>query len=379
MDCDRWRSLWCAVFFAVHPAIVQAVAWIPGRNEELLAIEVLLCLICVIRYQQNSSWAFALAAVLVFLLALFTKETGFLILPAMVVVWLHKAAGRAKWQPLIWLTAGCLLGICIYGWVRAGAHLKDSGFPLMALLKVAAYRWPTLVQYLGKMVLPVNLSVFPLQRDTALLPGALVCLSLLALIFYVGKKRKESGVWAVITFLFLVPLLFIPPNMSIQAFEHRLYVPLLFFIPFTSSLFPVVPLQNRWTKPVPGILCGCFVLLQLNHQRYFNNATVFWAQAAKTAPSSAPAQMFCALYATDTNIARQHIARALELDSTTKYVHYNAGVIYFRLGRQQQARYHLQREIELHGYKGARALLQQINMQHLDTGKRIDTPTTPEQ
>ena len=52
MTGARWRSLWVAVFFAVHPLRVEAVAWVTVRRELLMAFFGLLSLIAYVRYAQ---------------------------------------------------------------------------------------------------------------------------------------------------------------------------------------------------------------------------------------------------------------------------------------------------------------------------------------
>jgi protein O-mannosyl-transferase len=49
----KWRSLWVAVFFAVHPLRVEAVAWVTIRRELLLTFFGLLSLIAYVRYAQG--------------------------------------------------------------------------------------------------------------------------------------------------------------------------------------------------------------------------------------------------------------------------------------------------------------------------------------
>ena len=41
LHTSRGRALWLSLFILIHPALVQAVAWIPGRNDSLLAIFIL--------------------------------------------------------------------------------------------------------------------------------------------------------------------------------------------------------------------------------------------------------------------------------------------------------------------------------------------------
>ena len=43
-------SFWSTMIFCVHPAQTQAVAWIAGRNDSLLAVFILLCVLSLLQY-----------------------------------------------------------------------------------------------------------------------------------------------------------------------------------------------------------------------------------------------------------------------------------------------------------------------------------------
>jgi hypothetical protein len=53
LSFGRKLSFLAAMVFAVHPALSQAVAWIPGRNDSLLALFVLAAFICFLRFVRT--------------------------------------------------------------------------------------------------------------------------------------------------------------------------------------------------------------------------------------------------------------------------------------------------------------------------------------
>src|SRR5205823_3912121 len=61
--------------FTIHPALTQAVAWIPGRNDVLLAIVVLSSFAYFIKYLQTGKKLFFVLHGLLFFVGLLTKET----------------------------------------------------------------------------------------------------------------------------------------------------------------------------------------------------------------------------------------------------------------------------------------------------------------
>ena len=54
MTGAKWRSLWVAVFFAIHPLRVEAVAWVTQRRELLSTFFGLLGLIAYARYARSA-------------------------------------------------------------------------------------------------------------------------------------------------------------------------------------------------------------------------------------------------------------------------------------------------------------------------------------
>jgi len=110
---------------------------------------------------------------------------------------------------------------------------------------------PAVIQFIGKIFFPFNLSVLPIMQDTTFVWGGLAVIGLG--VIGVSWVRRESWgriLFGLVWFLaFLLPS-FIRPNPALAAdfIEHRVYVPLigLFIILAETSL-----LRNfDWRKPV---------------------------------------------------------------------------------------------------------------------------------
>ena len=81
MQADRRVAGACALLFAVHPVNVQAVCWIVGRNDLLLAVWVLISMLSLIRFSRTNATTALWGHLIAFALALFTKESAIMMLP----------------------------------------------------------------------------------------------------------------------------------------------------------------------------------------------------------------------------------------------------------------------------------------------------------
>jgi protein O-mannosyl-transferase len=283
------------LIFAIHPVLSQAVAWIPGRNDTMLAIFVCSFLICSVDYTNNGRASRLGLSVLFLLLALFTKETAVFAAPVAfvllsLVVGKRPSDKRAIVQYGLW--AGCLM---VWYLVRASATV-NSDISLPGILHELVSRLMLIVQYIGKVVLPVNLSVFPLQQDTVNYYGfAAIVLMVLAIALARGKDMKQVMAGIAVFLLFLFPVLIVPSKLNEQTFEHRLYLPMagiLLLLPQT------ILFRNRLTDKqlmAGGIgIALVLAVVSYKHQERFSDPVTFWKEAMDTSPHSAYATMMYA-------------------------------------------------------------------------------------
>jgi len=129
-----------SIIFLVHPVLTQAVAWIPGRNDSLLAIFVLLTFIFFLKFLKeekgkkvtNMIWSLAF-----FFLALFTKESALAILPVLLfyLFFIYKKENKSlpfdKFYFFFW-SIGVLI---VWGFLRHIALLGSSSLTLVEMIK----------------------------------------------------------------------------------------------------------------------------------------------------------------------------------------------------------------------------------------------------
>ncbi len=315
-----------SLLFAVHPVLSQAVAWIPGRNDTLLAVFVLLFFLNSIAYTSTGKINNLLLLALFLLLAYFTKETAVFAAPAafalLVLYKDTKILDRNMYpQYAVWV-------LCFGVWyiARSAATIQTSGIGSAQAFTDVLHRLPVVLQYLGKIVLPFNLSVFPTQQDTVMYFGIMAHITLVALVLLNKKANKKAIIGAGATFLlFLMPALLVPDDLNRQTFEHRLYLPIigiLLILPHTL-LFNSARTDKQITAIVVAI-CILFAGINYRHQRNFESPVAFWSQAAATSPNSAYALMMLAARLDKNEVKRseQMFRQAYALNPKEKYLNF---------------------------------------------------------
>jgi len=317
-------SFLLTLLFAVHPVLSQAVVWIPGRNDSMLTTFALASFLYLMQYVETKKWYSIVLHLLFFAMTLYTKESG-IILPVL------------SFGYLILLTRTEIKNYVIFisGWAAIGfTWLYMRSISIEPIIKPTASeyvdgfidRLPLLIHYIGKSFLPFNLSVFPMQADTTIYLG-LAATILLAIALFLNKTSNKKMLlfglgWFV---LFLLPAFFVPKGINEQAFEHRLYLPIIGLLILLSETMPYsekyVPNQKIafWVTISIAVL---FTFINYSHQQKFKNEITFWENAAIDSPSSSYAHKLLGVkYFTKgkTEKAGVELQKALELDSTERY------------------------------------------------------------
>lgn len=362
-----------ALFFAVHPVLCQAVSWIPGRNDTLLAVFTFSCLYKSIDYSNFGKPRDLVFSLLFLLLAFFTKETAVFIPVVAFVILVYLLRSPWNYRNNIIQFGGWALCFAIWFLVRSQSpNIKNASPAAGTMFIDFIHRLPLIIQYIGKIVLPVNQSVFPMQEDTSLWFG-LAAIVILGLLLYASKDVNRRMVIAgfAIFLLFLIPALLVPNNLNEQTFEHRLYLPMAGMLMVFSETALFKRLLDSGTLVYSSIICAILAFTNIVYQQYFKDPISFWTQAVETSPHSAYAKMM--LGAREDNLAHsaQLFREAYRLDPKQKYINYYMGMLLQRQDSVLQSEPYLLREKKISDFYECDFYLARVAMTKADTTMAI--------
>ena len=288
IGCRRVLSFFGTMIFCIHPVLTQAVAWIAGRNDSLLAVFILLCFISFIKFLSTSHLKWFLLHLLFFACAIFTKESA-IMFPLLALLY---SFGLRKEKILsintLLFIAGW--GVILANWhiLRSAAMVAPVGNKLTAASIVLSNLWIA-VFYFGKIFWPFNLAFAPIASDIHITIGIISAMLLSIVIFRSERKDWNMIIFGFMWFIaFLIPTFYydlvvhVPPKF----YEHRIY------IPFMGILFAVLslslPTEERIVKRIiPYILF--FIICTLGWRSYthvndFKNSIALSEYDATTSP-----------------------------------------------------------------------------------------------
>jgi tetratricopeptide (TPR) repeat protein len=365
-----------ALLFGLHPVHIEAVAWISGLTEPLLAVFFVLAFLCYLRtreaLQHRARWlALSMAF---FVLAMLEKETG-VIFPLLIVAyeWFYPKADTESntSSGMARRAAGTVLPALPYfalilPYLAARIYaLKGFSHPLTPLpFSDVLLTVPSLLEFwVRHLFWPVGLSTFydtrPVQNPTLsnfVLPAfAVLLIAGLAL----AAARKSQVVAFALAWIVL-PLL---PLLDIRVFaenefahDRYLYLPSIGLAIIAALALRHLPARKR-VRGVPVPQAALLLLLipvmmfgVMHEGSYFASPRTFYAHCARTAPGNALAVTD---YAADLGEQGRY-PEALHLlqgvvnrDPAFGFGVYNLAYTYYRMGQMQPAEAYFRRSIRL--------------------------------
>lgn len=301
VSSGEWFStpLFAGVLFATHPIHTEVVAWVAGVMDLLFTLFFLLSLHFYLRWKEKGGRALYCYSVLSFFLSTLCKEPA-LVLPAVLVVYdyvFDREPSKSRHHK-IYIPYGAVVALYLIfrlhadvGIVSTESRLRFTFIQLLLNILVL------FVQYLWKLLLPINLNVYYAFRPVM---SPFSGNAVFAIIFAVGfiglfvaawNRNKEILFLLCLVTLSLLPVLYFPAVHNPIA-DRYLYLPSVGFVMILSySAAWLVAKSGKMAKV--GIVTVIVITILLysvgtvERNRVWKNEYSLWSDAAKKSPDKA--------------------------------------------------------------------------------------------
>ncbi len=349
---NRSLAFFLSLLFLVHPALSQAVAWLPGRNDSLVAVFILASFICLLNFSAQPKLKSLLGYSFFFFLALLTKETA-IFLPVLAFTYFF-TIGRSdrleainKFLVILFSFASGFIWLIL----RSLAFSKENIGVAAAALSVIKNLPDSLIMG-AKMILPFNLAVLPISADSSFLLSLIAWPLLILALFFSQKKRRDYLFFGLAWFL----IFFIPPFAISSAapyfLEHRLYLPFIGFLIVLAEIDFIKNLDFKkgYIKIIAFFILLFFSVLTWQHSLKFIDRLTFWQSAVADSPHSPLANKNLGsmyYFENQPDKAIVYYRRALEVNPNETMAHNNLGLIYLEKKQYGVAEKEFKKELEI--------------------------------
>jgi tetratricopeptide (TPR) repeat protein len=392
---DEVAALIAALIFGLHPARIEAVAWVSGVTEPLLALLLIPSLLFYLNWRESkrttssteatdgmnarnndssndsgkqAKW---LAASLgMFALAMLAKETA-LVMPLIVFVyeWIF-GAREGRLRTSLKRAAPYFALALVYLAARAIA-LKGLGHTVTPLpLGTVLLTLPSVLWFYIKLLIwPAGLSAFydtPYLTSPGLSNFLLPCVAIAvvaASLVAWGRRRKEIAFASALLALPILPLLNLPVFLEGEiAHDRYLYLPSIGFsvivaLALRQIRFSPAKLFGQTAFQVLAVaaLAASLALMTSLQTGYWANNLLLFYRGATIAPNNDIAK---------NNLANEMVERGLYEEAVKLYSEvlernpaywrssFNLGFCYFKLGKREEAEKYLARSTQFNQMAG---------------------------
>ncbi|MCL2145104.1 MAG: glycosyltransferase family 39 protein [Endomicrobia bacterium] len=355
MKYSKNTSFAAAAIFAVHPALVSAVAWIPGRNDILLAVFSILSFIFFIRQTENNKFSDIILSVLFFTLALFTKETA-VMLPIIYILYTLLYGIKISKKNTLQTVISFSIALFLYAGFR---HVVLSeGIQSITLYEMIIKNMPTSFKatfwYFGVAGLTEKILLYPhitnISSVKILYPAAFTALLCVLLRKHCNFKHILFGIaWFI---FFLLPTYVMPEK---NFYTHRLYLPMLgYFI----IIFEILrAFKKKYAVNINvfliflALLITAMSLKSYKQTFYYKDRASFWLQAIAENPGSSKINAAISVYYADTgdfDKAEQYALTALKYAENTNIprILVQSAEIYYRKNDMEKSKEYFRKAVE---------------------------------
>ena len=344
-----------AALWAVHPLVVEPVAWVSARKDVLSTALVLACLVTYLKGKPpHSLWRYVSLACLAGAIA---AKPNAVVVPAILVGLdlFFIAEKRAIVLNDLWTSLKSkvlfivlsILGVVATLTLQYGGTHADfvSSFPLAKRVMLI----PAQVgYYTARTIWPTDLSIdypFPLGKALSLyslLGGAVISAAALTLVRWFRKKGGGAlgltSLWLLVTYLPVSGIAYVSTSFTTDRYA---YLPLIGAAASLALVLTKRLADPIWPKIAAVGIITTFAVLSFHQVSVWKTSESLFTAAAQNQPRSALVQgNYGAVHLQKGRIRDAEVAflRALELNPQDYIVRKNLSDVYRQQGRNQDAR-----------------------------------------
>jgi tetratricopeptide (TPR) repeat protein len=344
---------WAAAVFALHPVMVESVAWITEIKNTLSGLFCLAATLVYLRFEDNRRGRTYALALFLFTCAVLSKTTT-AVLPGVLLVLAWWRRGRLDWRrdwlpmlPLVVVGAADGLGVAWVEWRVIGAQGSDFAFTLVERCLIAGRAaW----FYAGKIVWPADLLFFYPRwtiraSDVALYLYPAAAFAVLAGLWLLRRRTRGPLAVALLFLGLLAPILgFLNVYLFVFSFvaDHLQYLGSIALIAGLCAGGAI--LGRRWSpSALRGLAVAILALLAVLTWRqcrmYRDEETLYRVTLAQNPDAWLAHGNLGGLLvkAGHNEEAIEHLAIARRFHPEKIEINYNLGLAYLRLHRPAEA------------------------------------------
>ncbi|MDD2523884.1 MAG: glycosyltransferase family 39 protein [Endomicrobiaceae bacterium] len=344
---DKKKVFLVSILFACHPVLTQAVVWIPGRNDSLITLFVVLSFYFLVKCLDNKKINFIVFHFLCFACSLLTKETA-IVMPVFYITYLLSKKQTIKIKSFFIISwVFMILSYFIYRHFVLEYQTYSVAFH--QLCSTFFHSLPATTKYIANIFFPFNLSVFSSTVEiNYLLSIASILVFLLMLSISKHKYDIKNLLFGLSWFFICLFPTFVMPNN--QFYDHRIYLPMFgVLIVILEMLKSYDKIHEKKIVMFLIIITIIFAFLSFLHENKFKNKQAFWINALIDSPNSAITNASVAGILDEVGMykeAEEKYLKAIKIQEYSKH-YVNLAVLYLHMKEVDKAEATLLKALEL--------------------------------
>jgi protein O-mannosyl-transferase len=366
LTCATWRSAMAAALFALHPLRVESVGWVAERKDVLCAFFFMLTLLSYVRFitgqkaQSSKARIFYSVSLVFFALGLMSKAM-IVTLPFVLLLLDYWPLQRLRWstsetegahtaawgglvaEKLPFFLLAAVSSVVTFFVQKEGGAVRPLRLDLRLENAVVAC-----CRYIGKLLCPINLSIFypyqdPVPAAEWLLAAAFL-LGASVLVIYFGRRREYLPVGWFWFLGMLVPVIGLVQVGGQSMADRYTYLPeigLAIILVWGGWDLATQMHAPRWGHVVGQLTTLGLLLISTEHQlAIWRNSETLFRHAVAVTDHNGPAHgiLGVALEEKQQNVeAEKELREALALEPNDPIYHYRLGKIMLNDGRLEPA------------------------------------------